>query len=80
MRGEGTSSFFRTENRFKEGIRKNVYFLFQVNLKTPDATVETEEQYRTKVGKLKLVIEIKFSSNQGGDQDKDPGGVEVLHR
>ena len=25
------------------------YFLVQVNLKTPDATVETEEQYRTKV-------------------------------
>ena len=38
------------------------YFLIQVNLKTPDATVETEEQYRTKVsdqGRMKLTIEIK---------------------
>ena len=54
------SSFCRTENRFKEGMRKNVYFLFQVNLKTPDATVETEEQYRTKVSNFELVIEIKI--------------------
>lgn len=51
------------ENRFNEQLIKVVYFLVQVNLKTPDATVETEEQYRTKVcikGRPKVVTEIKM--------------------
>ena len=79
--GKGDEFLLQNGKQVQRGnAEKNVYFLFQVNLKTPDATVETEEQYRTKVGNLKLVTEIKFSSNQGGDQDQDPGGVEVLHR
>ena len=61
-RGKGTSSSSRMENRFNEQLIKVVYFLVQVNLKTPDATVETEEQYRTKVcikGRPKVVTKIK---------------------
>ena len=42
---------FRMENRFTTNKLLSFYFLIQVNLKTPDATVETEEQYRTKVCK-----------------------------
>ena len=50
------------ENRFNKLLLKVFYFLVQVNLKTPDATVETEEQYRTKVcikGRPKVVNKIK---------------------
>ena len=53
-------------SRHKSAINKLLfkvfYLLVQVNLKTPDATVETEEQYRTKVcikGRPKVVTKIK---------------------
>ena len=59
--GKGDEFLLQNGKQVQRGnAEKNVYFLFQVNLKTPDATVETEEQYRTKVSKSKLVTKIKI--------------------
>ena len=69
-RGREMSSSFRMENRFNEGEWNIFNFLIQVNLKTPDATVETEEQYRTKVcirrvwngDKIKTILQQRWRS------------------